>query len=264
MKTVPFTLSHAAAALPFRRTRLIPSALVVGTFGPDLEYFVRLVPGGHFGHTLLGVFVLDLPVCLIVLWIFHAYMRGPIEALLPQSIQRRLSPGPHRFRFWGAGRLALIIASILVGTGTHILWDSFTHHTFWPYRHWTFLRDATYLPILGTVKIYQIIQYGSSVVGGVILLIWLALWYRTTRTVDRPLDGTLSPSRKWGLIVGMLSVATSAGLIRGFAKTGLPNSRGTIEQLVGYVVVTILSVLWLQLLGWGILWSRRKESRPRV
>ena len=39
---MPFTLSHAAAALPFRRTRLIKSALVIGCFAPDFEYFIPL------------------------------------------------------------------------------------------------------------------------------------------------------------------------------------------------------------------------------
>ena len=29
--------------------------------------------------------------------------------------------------FWPPARLALIAVSILIGTGTHILWDSFTH-----------------------------------------------------------------------------------------------------------------------------------------
>ena len=90
---MPFTLAHAAAALPFRRTRLILSAVVVGTFAPDFEYFLRLVPGGHFGHTLPGVFVLDLPLSLVVLWLFHTYMREPIMTLLPEPIQRFTTKG---------------------------------------------------------------------------------------------------------------------------------------------------------------------------
>src|SRR5579871_128427 len=36
---VPFTVSHAAAALPFRRARLVTSALVVGTMAPDSSTF---------------------------------------------------------------------------------------------------------------------------------------------------------------------------------------------------------------------------------
>jgi Domain of unknown function (DUF4184) len=264
MYTVPFTLSHAAAALPFRRTRLIPSAVVVGTFAPDLEYFVRLVPGGHFGHTLPGVFISDLPVSLVVLWIFHAYMKEPIEALLPESMQRRLEPGPHTFRFWGPGRLALILASILVGVGTHILWDSFTHKSFWPYRHWNFLRHTMHLPILGWVKYYQLFQYVSSVGGIVVLLIWVGYWYRATAPVDQPPRRSLSSAKRLMVVVGLLLVATAGGLTRGFVKTGWPDSRRAFELFLGYVVVTALSVLWLQVLGWGIVWSRRKNRGRRA
>jgi|HubBroStandDraft_1064217.scaffolds.fasta_scaffold451974_2 hypothetical protein len=58
---MPFTLAHAAAALPFRRLHLVWSGLVIGTFAPDLEYFVRFSPNDGYGHTLVGALVLSLP-----------------------------------------------------------------------------------------------------------------------------------------------------------------------------------------------------------
>src|SRR5215207_10039344 len=39
---MPFTPSHMAAALPFVRTPLIPSAIAIGTMAPDVPYFVPL------------------------------------------------------------------------------------------------------------------------------------------------------------------------------------------------------------------------------
>jgi Domain of unknown function (DUF4184) len=67
---VPFTLAHGAAALPFRRLHLVFSGLLVGAFAPDFEYFLRCSPDDGFGHTLLGTFVLTLPLALLVLWLF--------------------------------------------------------------------------------------------------------------------------------------------------------------------------------------------------
>ena len=64
---MPFTVSHAAAALPFRRARLVTSALVVGTMAPDFEYFLPLKTHDTFGHTFPGILVLTLPVALLVL-----------------------------------------------------------------------------------------------------------------------------------------------------------------------------------------------------
>src|SRR5271165_5815984 len=96
---VPFTLSHAAAALPFRRARLVPSALVIGTFAPDLEYFIRLVPGGGWGHTIAGAFGMDLPLGLVCLWLFHRWVKIPLAYLLPDSVRGRLTPLLAPFHF---------------------------------------------------------------------------------------------------------------------------------------------------------------------
>jgi len=116
---VPFTLSHAAAVLPFRR-RLIPSALVVGALAPDFEYFLRLSPADRFGHTLLGAFMFTLPVALAVLWMFQRLIKVPVVQLMPDALQRRMANHIDAFRFgpgksfWGGSRIA--DRSGLVGT----------------------------------------------------------------------------------------------------------------------------------------------------
>ena len=124
---MPFTLAHGAAALPFRRSRLIPSALLIGTFAPDFEYFLRFSAHDRFGHTLFGSFVLTLPLALVVLWLFHNFAKVPVIRLLPNQLQMRLANHLGKFRFGGWRRFALIVASVLVGIATHLLWDSFTH-----------------------------------------------------------------------------------------------------------------------------------------
>src|SRR6201994_3036071 len=91
---MPFTLSHAAAAFPFRHTRLILSAVIIGCFSPDFEYFVPFAHHGAFGHSWLGVLVLDLPLSLLVLWLFHRYAKEPLAACLPANARERLRLGP--------------------------------------------------------------------------------------------------------------------------------------------------------------------------
>jgi hypothetical protein len=257
---VPFTLAHAAAGLPFRRTRLILSALILGTFAPDFEYFLRLVPGGHFGHTLPGIFVLDLPLSLVVLWLFHTYMREPVVTLLPDSIQCRMFQGPRTFRFWGPARLALVIGSILVGVGTHILWDSFTHPTFWLYHHWDVMRQTVRLPVVGTVQYYKLFQHGSTVAGSAVLLIWFVHWYRTTIPDQRVLVGTSSLATRRGLIAFLTLIALFGALIRALVGVGVPNNPRMAGTFVGEAVVTTITLIWLQLLAYGIVWSRQRKS----
>ena len=47
---MPFTLSHAAASLPFRRLKPVWPALVIGTFAPDLQYFILISDEDRSGH----------------------------------------------------------------------------------------------------------------------------------------------------------------------------------------------------------------------
>ena len=117
---MPFTLAHAAAALPFRRSSLVVSALIIGTMAPDFEYFLRLRADHGFGHTLKGAFLMTLPLALFVLWTFHAFVKRLVADLLPDRLQRRLTGHLDGFRFWGTGRTAVIVGSILLGISTHL------------------------------------------------------------------------------------------------------------------------------------------------
>ena len=169
---MPFTLAHAAAALPFRRTRLITSGLVIGCFAPDFEYFVRLVPQGTFGHTLPGLIALDVPLGLVVFGLYHKYAKGPLWLWMPKGIRQRVERGQYATPFKNATHAALVLVSILSGATTHIVWDSLTHPSFWPYQHWHFLSYTVLLPIAGSVQLYKLLQHASTAFGIIVLLIW--------------------------------------------------------------------------------------------
>ena len=106
------------------------SALIVGCFATDLEYFLGV--HGEFGHTLPGVFVFDLPLAFAALWLFHHYAKEPLVAWLPEVTRERIEPAPRSLSVDSVSRFAMVIVSILVGIGTHILWDSFTHPWYYP------------------------------------------------------------------------------------------------------------------------------------
>ena len=62
---MPFTVSHIAAALPFRHAPLIPAAVVVGTMAPDIPYYVPLFVPQDLSHSLLGLVTIDLALALV-------------------------------------------------------------------------------------------------------------------------------------------------------------------------------------------------------
>jgi hypothetical protein len=258
---MPFTLSHAAAALPFRRARLVTSALVVGTMAPDFEYFLAFKAHDKFGHRFPGVLVLTLPVALLVLWIFHTFVKVPAARLLPQRLQSRMAGYLGKFRFGGLGRFLRIVFSILVGIATHILWDSFTHGGTYPYAHWSLLRQRMDVPGLGTMPVVKVLQHGSTILGLVILFIWLFRWYLQSEPCRYRFRDVLSPGLRNRILAGGIALAVLGGVARALWGIGIPTDH-TWRKFTGEVVVTGMALAWWQLVGYGIL-SFKSSKRER-
>ncbi len=257
---MPFTLAHAAAALPFRRLPVVPSALVVGTMAPDIEYFLRFGPRGGFGHTFTGAFLVSLPLALLVLWMFHALVKAPLIQLSRESIRLRLIPQLRPFRFAGPGRFFLILVSALLGIATHIVWDSFTHRNTWPYRHWALLGQPVPLPIVGDLPCYKILQHGSSILGVLILAAWLVNWYRTTEPLDIAEDAPLSPSRKVAILGSIAAIALLGGILRAAAPIALWNYSRSLERILAQSVVTTMAIAWWLIVAYGVTLRKRSNS----
>ena len=260
---MPFTPAHAAAALPFRRLGLVPSALVIGTLAPDFEYFLHPGPNGRYGHTLPGVFFLSLPLALLVLWMFHAFVKRPFVELLPDGLQRRLVTHLGEFRFGGPARFLLIVASAFLGIATHVLWDSFTHSNTWPYHHWAVLRQMMDLPFMGMIPTYRILQHGSSLAGSGIVAIWFWIWYGNSTPSNRAVSGSIS--RKRAVVALVAAVAILGGLLRAVMGAGAFSGAYSFRKFASQTAVTAIALAWWQLVAYGIFFWRsanRDSSRP--
>jgi hypothetical protein len=257
MLVMPFTLSHAAAALPFRRTRLIMSALVFGCLAPDFEYFLWLRAHGHFGHTLPGLFIFDLPAAFISLLLFHRYAREPLAACLPVHLRERLQSGPG-FGIESFSKLALVCISILVGAVTHILWDSLTHSESWLADYWEFLRMNVHVPLFGSRPWAGVFQYISSALGLLIILLWFAHWYRATPPVHSQTDQR-SSSRDRIVVACAFLIASLTGLARG-AVGGLPHGVHGAQRFMTDASVTWMAVFCIEILFFGFLRNRMSNA----
>ena len=204
---------------------------------------------------------MDLPLALLVLWLFHEYMKEPMAALLPEGARRRLALGSRRFSFWGPARLSLIVVSILIGVGTHLAWDAFTHRRYWLFRHWNYLNQTTHVPILGWIPHYKLFQQISTVGGGLIVLIWIIDWYRRTAPGNSIGTGYFSAKEKGALVVIVPIVALLGAAICTFVENGM--AEGFHEVLIDMVVATI-SLLWLMMLIVSFVWKAREVRGKRV
>ena len=162
-RSMPFTVSHVAAALPLRRMRLIWSAFVIGSMAPDFPYLFGNTTWLQFSHAFPGVLLLTFPGSLAALWLFHIAIKRPVVGLLPAGFQVRLRQHLGVFPFGGATRFSAIALSVTVGLATHIGWDAFTHPFTWPWRRWAWLRSWIHVPLAGETEMYVVLQYVSTV-----------------------------------------------------------------------------------------------------
>lgn len=255
---VPFTIAHAAAALPLRRTRFIQSAVVIGCLVPDFEYFVRLAPragGNHtFSHTLPGLFAIDLPLGFAIFWLFHRYAKKSLWAWFPNAIRERVNLDPSTSTFKGAARPALVLASVFVGAAIHILWDSFTHTSFWPYSHLRFLSDTVSLPITGSVVMFRLLQTASSVLGTLVVLIWIV--QRLIRApISAPGVGNTRTQRQGDLIF-VSAIALTGGALRAFHGLRPPNATHRIPLFIAEAAITAITLLFILSIIFGFLRDR--------
>ena len=261
---MPFTLSHAAAALAFRKLRFKPiwPALVIGTFAPDLQYFVLLSDEDRSGHHFPAVLLFTLPAALLVLWLFERVVKEPAIDLLPDGWQRRLRDklAPLSFRGWH--QFARIIFWIAAGTLTHLVWDQFTH----PYT-----RTANYLPLLKThvtppfwhsMTVAGLLQDVSTILGFLAICLWCVAWYRRTPPAPRTAVAQFPLRRR-------LLVASFMGLVALFAGYALawytlsdhpePVSRST---RVAVIFIAITQIFCVEMLIYGAAKKLRSRSHP--
>ena len=261
MVRMPFTLSHPAAAIPFLRTRLVPSALVIGCMVPDFEYFLRISPKGGFGHTLPGVFLFDLPVGFMALWLFHVYVKESIHTWLPESVQRRIQLGSPALPARNIAQLGLVLLSILVGVATHILWDSLTHRGFWLYKHWQFLHRTIQLPDDFQLEYLRVLQHTSTVVGAVVLLLWFRGWFRRAAPVQPVAAPYAQKNPRRALyvicIVALITAVLRALVVSGFST---PDSISGDKYVFERAVITAITTFWAGVVVYGVLRARARNA----
>ena len=180
---MPSPLAHPAASIPFTKAGLVFSALVIGSIAPDFWYVFR-VGSDYFAYSLPGLFLFDLPVGLILLVLFHILAKWPLLSLLPQGWQRRLYKHAQGFTWGPVKRFGLILLSLLVGSITHIILDSFTHEYGWMVEHFSFLSS-----LISGIPLYGILQNLGTLVGLGLLVYWFIRW------LPKEPQGDLLPAR---------------------------------------------------------------------
>ena len=172
---MPFPLAHPAAVVPLRRVSarwLSFPALVIGSITPDSAYLFRKLKLEEVSHRPWGLIAFSLPVGLLVTLLVYAFRRELVQ-LLPPRAQALLALGTWRER----APIIVIAFSVLIGAGTHLAWDSFTHAGAWAVQQLPVLKTTVGSFFGHNVKVCRILWYVSSFAGiaGVYLVYGKAL-----------------------------------------------------------------------------------------
>lgn len=198
---MPFTFSHPAIVLPLTflpRHWFSLTGLVIGSLTPDFEYFLRMRIKSNYSHTIDGLFWFDLPLGLLLAFIFHNIVRNSFYDNLPSFFKSRFLT----FKQFGwnghfKSNWFIVTISILIGAASHIFWDSFTH------KHGYFVHT---IPALqnsvdffgGQTPIIKILQHSSTLLGALLLafVIYKLPIYKTEKE-----DINL---KYWTILVGLI------------------------------------------------------------
>ena len=224
---MPFTLSHPAAILPLTflpRQWFSLTGLVIGSLTPDFEYFLRMKIQSNYSHTISGLFWFDIPLGLLLTFIFHNIVRDNLFDNMPKVLKSRLSIfkqfnwNDHFKTNW-----FVVTISILIGAASHLLWDSFTHN------HGYFVKTipalTSMVEIFGRqIPVFKILQHLSTLFGGlVIAFAFLKL------PSDKKIFGQIN-LKYWSILVALVFIIIALRLLSGLDI-----------KLYGQVIATTIS-----------------------
>ena len=127
----------------------------------------------RISHTPEGLFLFDLPLGLLLVFVFHNVIRDPLFDNLPSFLQRRVMTfktfdwNGYFIRHW-----FVVVWSLLLGAASHLFWDSFTHnHSFFVELLPALRTNVTLFD--GSMPAYRVLQHVSTVVGGAVVWAWV-------------------------------------------------------------------------------------------
>lgn len=228
---MPFTFSHPALILPLRyfsKKWFSLTGLIVGSIIPDFEYFLRMKIKSDYSHSLWGVFWLDLPLALLIAFLFHNLIRNDLVLNLPICLKSRvINTITFDWNSYFRKNSIIVLYSILIGIGSHLLWDSFTHDNGFFVQQIPFL--SHYVTILDyKIAVLKLAQHTSTLIG-LVVIVWNINKIPQQKNVDSKID-----SNYWLL---MASIAIIVVLVKIASQYN--------EIKIGNVIVSTIAALLL-------------------
>ena len=176
---MPFTPAHPAIVLPLLRVNpnlVSATALIIGSMAPDFEYFFKMSVSSQHSHTLWGILYFDIPITILLAFLFHQVVKRNLIANLPAFFQCRFQPMIELdFKTYFKSHGWVVIISAGIGSASHIFWDSFTHGEAYFVRHISYYKYV-FIPFDGVrYPLFYALQQFSTFVGLAIVCTYILL-----------------------------------------------------------------------------------------
>lgn len=171
---MPFTFAHPAIVLPLDKlkTRWFSlTGLIAGAVVPDFEYFIRMRIYSIYSHTIGGLFWFDIPLAVLLAFLFHNIVRNNLFDNLPLALSNRLS----RYKNFNWAKhfnthRRVVLISVFIGAFSHLFLDAFTH----PQGYFVKLFPGIFNKnIVATIPLYKILQHSFTLVSTVYIVYYL-------------------------------------------------------------------------------------------
>jgi hypothetical protein len=213
---MPFTISHAAAVLPFARPlarwRLL-SAAIIGSMVPDFGWFMPWHPPRIDTHSAASLVTFCLPMGLATFWVFQQLLKTPVLAVLPDAAHARWRRFKEPADIGSVKQWLLASLGVVAGAVTHLVWDGFTHEGARGVRMIPALVDP-FIDIgghrVGGARLWQDL---SSLIGLAVVLGFAAYGLRPGPPVtDEVRQRRLRPAERhlWIMACGLMTVLLSS------------------------------------------------------
>lgn len=176
---MPFTPAHASIVLPLLRLKpqhVSATALVIGSVAPDFEYFLKMSVSSKYSHTILGILYFDIPLTVLLAFLFHGVVKENLISNLPAFFQYRFQNLLKlNFKDYFKTHYWIVLISAFIGSFSHIFWDAFTHNDGFFAQHISLYKHVV-VPYDGVqYPLFYALQNISTAVGLVIVIAYVLL-----------------------------------------------------------------------------------------
>ncbi|MCW1148874.1 DUF4184 family protein [Flavobacterium lacisediminis] len=236
---MPFTFSHPAIVLPLNylpKKWFSLTGLVIGSLTPDFEYFIRMKIKSEYSHTLEGLFWFDLPLGVLLAFIFHNIVRNNFYNNLPLFFKSRFSVfKSFNWNTYFKKNWLTVIISIFIGAVSHIFWDSFTHVDGYFVETIPSLSNSLNFISL-EIPILKILQHSSTLIGG------LVIFFTIYKLPSSKTEKENINSKYWAIVFGITFIIIALKILAGLDPKQYGN---VIVTAISAILISLTITPWL-------------------